>query len=134
MSRKSRSEGPRKHHRRWPILIRSTTSALVRCSCTARRLVPPTISSSGPAASLSLAASISRRLWASCTGNLTGEARISKIPCRFDSGMNRGDSFLDLLRGRAIPYPLLSIRPPTLSRSQFLSILYSIVVDSMRKA
>lgn len=39
-----------------------------------------------------------------------------------------------LLRGKAIPYPLLSMRPPTLSRSQFLSILYSIVVDSMRKA
>lgn len=33
-----------------------------------------------------------------------------------------------------MPYPLLSINPPILSISQMRSILYSIVVDSMRKA
>lgn len=33
-----------------------------------------------------------------------------------------------------MPYPLLSINPPILSISQLRSILYSIVVDSIRKA
>lgn len=72
-------------------------------------------------------------------GVLYGESRIERqrIAFSFYSKVywNLKSKFQwSLLRGNAIPYPLLSMSPPTLSRSQFLSILYSIVVDSMRKA
>lgn len=42
--------------------------------------------------------------------------------------------YLHLLGGIAMPYPLESKRPPTWVRSQFLSITYSMEVDSIRNA
>lgn len=84
-SRKFRSEGLRKHHRRWLFLIHLTMTVLVRFSCTTHRPDLPTISSSGLGAPLSLAASILRRLWAFYTQNLTKKDHISKDSRRYDA-------------------------------------------------
>ena len=40
----------------------------------------------------------------------------------------------NLLGGKATPYPFESKRPPIWVRPHFLSVMYSMVVDSMRKA